>query len=950
MNEKKICFIVCTNDAFQMKECRLHIENLELPDGFNIEVQEIKDASSMTSGYNQGMHQSNAKYKIYLHQDVLIVYKNFLIEIINIFKNHPETGMLGMVGNTKITGKITPWAKGTVRIGAIYEDIIEQSENVIFGKVSRPMQNVIFIDGLLMATQYDVEWREDLFQGWDLYDLSQSMEFWRAGYEVAVPYMRETWVFHDNDISNMENYEKWKTVFEKEYRRDCRRWNGKSLEIQTSDKVIYQIYRKDNVQIPYPYPPVYEENADYICFTDCKALTSSYWKVIFVDNLESEKFKEIIRQTLAKYKQCKELEQNQIQIASLFENKKSYNPVVEIPDFKELKFIDFDRNNIVPTKDKDGHYIYEKNPVYAGGKYEGREYLLTIGMPVSNQIATIEKCLSHIQPLLNRLDAELVIADTGSTDGTIEVCRRYGARVIDFPWCNNMSAARNAVLHSARGLWYLSIDDDEWFENTDEIAEFFESGEYKKYNMASYIQRNYLDQTGEDYMDSHVMRIVRITEETHFEGRIHDAINWGSKVKPVSYQCSSYVHHYGFARNDKKKVEEKCKRNLQGLIYDVYEYPEDLRYNYQFANEYQVINDYENAAKLFLRGTSMGKELKNYQKLHYLNLLSCYSHINGDELYDMFELLESEAYYTDAEMAYLYYRLAKRSCQEEKEPEKILKYCNEVKKYIAAYQQDEERNWKDSELGLYICVDEKFLTNVEIMELSQYIRQNKTWEALEQINRIGSLDRDMNIKDYIKVIFDADLIIFEKAFGKIKPFQCCEYAALLLAELAKNSDGIYTESLLKKSKLVLEQISIPALQKNIADIEDRENLLKLLLCKNETNLIYEKWLKMHLLLEKYVKETENGKKEDNLELFLQYCESVYHFAKSYYFDEIIQGLKKLDMQGCVVSPDQRAAYLVAESVFSEKATMKQRVAYLKQAVMEFPGFKSEIAGILQQFR
>ena len=173
---------------------------------------------------------------------------------------------------------------------------------------------------------------------------------------------------------------------------------------------------------------------------------------------------------------------------------------------------------------------------------------------------------------------------------------------------------------------------------------------------------------------------------------------------------------------------------------------------------------------------------------------------------------------------------------------------------------------------------------------------------------------------------------------------------MLLAELAKNSDGIYTESLLKKSKLVLEQISIPALQKNIADIEDRENLLKLLLCKNETNLIQEKWLKMHLLLEKYVKETENGKKEDNLELFLQYCEAVYYFVKSYYSDEIIQGLKKLDIQGCVVSPDQRAAYLVAESVFSEKATMKQRVAYLKQAVMEFPGFKSEIAGILQQFR
>ena len=41
---------------------------------------------------------------------------------------------------------------------------------------------------------------------------------------------------------------------------------------------------------------------------------------------------------------------------------------------------------------------------------------------------------------------------------------------------------------------------------------------------------------------------------------------------------------------------------------------------------------------------------------------------------------------------------------------------------------------------------------------------------------------------------------------------------------------------------------------------------------------------------------------------------------------------------------------LCHDVFSEKATMKQRVTYLKQAVMEFPGFKSEIAGILQQFR
>lgn len=950
MNEEKICFIICTNDAFLMRECRLYIENLELPEGFELEIQEIRNARSMAEGYNRGMHQSDARYKIYLHQDVLIVYKRFLFEIINIFQKQPQTGMLGMVGNTKITKEIAPWEDGAVRIGGVSADIIEKTVNANFGKAKQPAQNVIFIDGLLMATQYDIEWREDLFQGWDMYDLSQSLEFWRAGYEVAVPSMEIPWVFHDNDILNLENYEKWKTVFEKEYRRDCRQWNGKMLEKKAADRIIYQLYRKEEIQISFPYPPVYEEDADYICFTDCESLTSNYWKLVFVDDLDSREAKELIWHTLEAYAESVELKQNEIQISSLFGNQKSYAPAVQLPGLEELGFVGFDKKNLIPTKDEEGHYIYEKNPVYTGGNYEGREYLLTIGMPVSNQITTIERCLSHIQPLLERLDAELVIADTGSTDGTIEVCRKYGARVIDFPWCNNMSAARNAVLHSARGLWYLSIDDDEWFENTDEIAEFFESGKYKNYNMASYIQRNYMDQTGDDYMDFHAARMVKITEKTHFEGRIHDAIDWGTNTVPVMYQCASYVHHYGFARDDRKKLIEKCKRNLLGLIYDLYEYPEDLRYNYQFANEYQVLEDFETAAKLFLRGVSMGKEIKGYKKQHYLNLLSCYSNTEGKELYDMYELLKTEASYTEAEKAFLYYRLTRKAFGDEEKPAQILQYCNKIKKYIAAYQKNKEENWEKTELGLYVCTDEKFLKEIEIIELAQYICQNRFWEALMQVDKIGQIHNEMNIEEYIKVIFNANIQIFEKAFGKIKPFQCCEYAALLLAELAKNSDGIYTESLLKKSKLVLEQISIPALQKNIADIEDRENLLKLLLCKNETNLIQEKWLKMHLLLEKYVKETENGKKEDNLELFLQYCESVYHFAKSYYSDEIIQGLKKLDMQGCVVSPDQRAAYLVAESVFSEKATMKQRVAYLKQAVMEFPGFKSEIAGILQQFR
>ena len=68
-----------------------------------------------------------------------------------------------------------------------------------------------------MATQHDVPWREDLFQKWDFYDVSQSMEFRRRGYQVVVPYMEKPWCIHDDGILNLEHYYGEMDIFREEY-------------------------------------------------------------------------------------------------------------------------------------------------------------------------------------------------------------------------------------------------------------------------------------------------------------------------------------------------------------------------------------------------------------------------------------------------------------------------------------------------------------------------------------------------------------------------------------------------------------------------------------------------------------------------------------------------------------------------------------------------------------
>ena len=70
MNSSKISFIICANSESALHECEIYIRQLEIPAGYTINILPIRNASSMAEGYNTGMLQSDAKYKVYLHQDV----------------------------------------------------------------------------------------------------------------------------------------------------------------------------------------------------------------------------------------------------------------------------------------------------------------------------------------------------------------------------------------------------------------------------------------------------------------------------------------------------------------------------------------------------------------------------------------------------------------------------------------------------------------------------------------------------------------------------------------------------------------------------------------------------------------------------------------------------------------------------------------------------------------
>lgn len=194
--------------------------------------------------------------------------------------------------------------------------------------------------------------------------------------------------------------------------------------------------------------------------------------------------------------------------------------------------------------------------------------VLSIGMIVKNEEKYLEQCLTALKPILDKLDSELIIADTGSTDRTVEIAKKFTDNVFYFEWIDDFAAARNSTLERAQGDWYMFIDADEILQDCSNIIKFFKTGEYKKFNAAVYTVRSYFDLADKkNYVDSRHQRLVKRTDGIVFQGKVHEMF---SKVFAPIKQLELIADHYGYAYFDNGVdtgvAEQKSSRNLGYLL------------------------------------------------------------------------------------------------------------------------------------------------------------------------------------------------------------------------------------------------------------------------------------------------------------------------------------------------------------------------------------------------
>lgn len=201
---------------------------------------------------------------------------------------------------------------------------------------------------------------------------------------------------------------------------------------------------------------------------------------------------------------------------------------------------------------------------------------LELSMIVKNAAAVLERCLCSARPAVDTI----LIGDTGSTDATVKIARRCGARVIDVPWQDDFAQARNTVLAASQSDWILVLDDDEMLE--DEAAakirrlidndtvlgydvriwNYVPTLSHRLLNTPAFPNPHRLPQADAfaAYVEHVNVRLFRRHPEVFFEGRVHESVADRMKRMGLPVANANFlVHHLGTAEDSEAEHAEKMR-------------------------------------------------------------------------------------------------------------------------------------------------------------------------------------------------------------------------------------------------------------------------------------------------------------------------------------------------------------------------------------------------------
>ncbi len=199
---------------------------------------------------------------------------------------------------------------------------------------------------------------------------------------------------------------------------------------------------------------------------------------------------------------------------------------------------------------------------------------LSLSMIVKNEEKMLEGCLDSVKGIVD----EIIIVDTGSTDYTLTLAEKFGAKIYHHRWNNDFASARNESLKHCTGEWILYLDADERLDEgcKQKIIPLLKSADENTAGFMLTIESDHVQLDGS--VELHRGGYPRIFRNLgyptiKFEGRVHEQITPSIFALGKSIAFSDLkIIHLGYNQS-KEVMQEKIKRNYQLLIAHVQEEP-----------------------------------------------------------------------------------------------------------------------------------------------------------------------------------------------------------------------------------------------------------------------------------------------------------------------------------------------------------------------------------------
>ena len=230
--------------------------------------------------------------------------------------------------------------------------------------------------------------------------------------------------------------------------------------------------------------------------------------------------------------------------------------------------------------------------------------MLSVCIITKNEEKNIERCLKA----LSGYGFELVVIDTGSTDGTMEIARQYTDKLYEFTWQDNFSAAKNYAISKASHDLVLIVDSDEFLQplSKTDIKNLETMAHQNPDDVGRIRRRNVFTKDGTHQENREWINRIFDRRKFHYEGRIHEQVVSFKHQEYQTWLSPLIFLHTGYDLSPEER-KQKTQRNITLLEQELSTVTSKVEIPYllyQLGKSHYMAGNYGQACEYFARGLS----------------------------------------------------------------------------------------------------------------------------------------------------------------------------------------------------------------------------------------------------------------------------------------------------------------------------------------------------------